>query len=193
MLPQSRSPFPLLSRTASAYGEMYRTLALAAALALTLSGCSLGQPSATPAPACPEPTRTVSGGSPFDDENRATWRAELAAGGSCETVTAAYVTRLEAKKEEQLFANASTFAMIGRVTDAASGAAVDQVCITPGKPGSVCWARTDRDGWYLLDLGSVSAKEGFFEIFFVKAGYPEQHSVSRMLSGRARIDYQMTK
>jgi len=39
----------------------------------------------------------------------------------------------------------------------------------------------------------VFAKEGFFEIFFVKTGYPEQHSVSRMLSGRARIDHQMTK
>ncbi|MEP6694481.1 MAG: hypothetical protein ABJB39_07545 [Chloroflexota bacterium] len=174
---------------------MGRSLALAAVLAVALSACS--QTPATPAPSttlgCPDPTRTVSGLSPFDTENLTTWKKDLAAGIACDKATGDYVTRLEAKKEEQLFANASTFAMIGRVTDAASGAAVDQVCITPGKPGSVCWARTDKDGWYLLDLGSVFAKEGFFEIFFVKAGYPEQHSVSRMLSGRARIDHQMTK
>jgi hypothetical protein len=173
---------------------MYRVLVLAAVLALAASGCSQSQPAPTPTGGCPEPTRTAMGSaSPFDTENLATWRKELAAGGSCETVTAAYNTRLEEKKSEQLFANASTFAMIGRVTDATSGAPLDQVCITPGKPGAVCWARTDKDGWYLLDLGSVFAKEGFFEIFFVKTGYPEQHSVSRMLSGRARIDYQMTK
>ena len=193
MLPQSRSPFPRLSLTASAYGEMYRTLLLAAVLALTVPGCAQAQPAPTPTGGCPEPTRTVFGQSPFDIDNLATWRKELAAGDSCETVTAAYNTRLDEKKSEQLFANASTFAMIGRVTDAASGAPVDQVCITPGKPGQVCWARTDKDGWYLLDLGAVFAKEGFFEIFFVKTGYPEQHSVSRMLSGRARIDHQMMK
>ena len=172
---------------------MLRTLLFAAVLALAVSGCSQAQPAPTPS-GCPEPTRTAMGAaSPFDIDNLATWRKELAAGGSCETITAAYNTRLEEKKSEQLFANASTFAMIGRVTDAASGAPVDQVCITPGKPGQICWARTDKDGWYLLDLGAVFAKEGFFEIFFVKTGYPEQHSVSRMLSGRARIDYQMTK
>ena len=133
------------------------------------------------------------GVSPFDDGNRATWRNDLTAGVACDKATADYVTRLEEKKAEQLFANASTFAMIGRVTDATSGTPVDQVCITPGKPGSICWSRTDKDGWYLLDLGAVFAHEGFYEIFFVKAGYPEQHSVSRMLSGHARIDYQMTK
>jgi hypothetical protein len=172
---------------------MSRTLVLAAALALALAACSQGQPTPTPTSGCPEPTRTVFGTSPFDDENRATWRKELAAGGACETVTAAYNTRLDEKKAEQLFANASTFAIIGRVTDAGSGAPVDQVCITPGKPGAICWSRTDKDGWYLLDLGAVFATEGFYEIFFVKAGYPEQHSVSRRLSGRGRIDHPMTR
>jgi len=172
---------------------MYRVLVLAVVLALAASGCSQSQPTQTAVPtACPEPIR-ITGLPPFDDENRATWRKELAGGGVCDTVTTAYITRMEEKKAEQLLANASTFAMIGRVTDAASGAPVDQVCITPGKPGAICWARTDKDGWYLLDLGSVFAKEGFFEIFFVKAGYPEQHNTSRMLSGRARLDYQMTK
>jgi len=172
---------------------MHRSLALAAVLALAASACSESQPAPTAAPTgCAEPTR-VTGLPPFDDENRATFRKELAAGGACDVVTAAYVTRLDEKKAQQLFANASEFAIIGRVTDAASGAPVEQVCITPGKPGAVCWSRTDKDGWYLLDLGSVFAKEGFFEIFFVKTGYPEQHTVSRMLSGRARLDYQMTK
>jgi len=135
----------------------------------------------------------VSGLTPTDVSNLATWKQDLAGGVACDKATADYITRLEDKKEEQLYANASTFAIIGRVTDAASGAPVEQVCITPGKPGAVCWSRTDRDGWYLLDLGSVFAHEGFYEIFFVKAGYPEQHNTSRMLSGRARLDYQMTK
>jgi len=194
IFPQSRSPFPLLSLTASAYVEMFRRLAVAAALAVAVSACSGGQtPTASPTTGCPEPARTVFGTSPFDDQNKATWRQDLAAGMACDKATSAYDDRVNAKKEEQLFANASTFAMVGRVTDATSGAPMDQVCITPGKPGQICWARTDKDGWYLLDLGAVFAKEGFFEIFFVKAGYPEQHSVSRMLSGRARIDYQMTK
>jgi hypothetical protein len=172
---------------------MTRMLALAAVLVLALSGCSQSQPAPTPTQACTEPTRAVFGQSPFDDQNRATWRQDLAAGMACDKATSAYNDRLEEKKAEQLFANASTFAIIGRVTDAVSGVPIDQVCITPGKPGAVCWSRTDKDGWYLLDLGSVFAKEGFFEIFFVKAGYPEQHSISRMLSGHGRIDYQMTK
>jgi hypothetical protein len=172
---------------------MFRVLVLIALLALSASACSQNQAAPTPVPtACPEPTR-LSGLPPFDDENRATWQKEIAAGAACDAATTAYLERLDTKKSEQLFANASTFAIIGRVTDATSSAPVDQVCITPGKPGAICWARTDKDGWYLLDLGAVFAKEGFFEIFFVKTGYPEQHSVSRMLSGRARIDYQMTK
>ncbi|HEV8654428.1 MAG TPA: hypothetical protein VGR85_02825 [Candidatus Limnocylindria bacterium] len=170
-------------------------LVVVALITLALSGCSQSQPAPTAAPtACAAPTR-VTGLTPFDEANRAQFAKDLAASGPavCDAATAAYIKRLEDKKEEQLFANASSFAMIGRVTDAASGAPVEQVCITPGKPGSICWSRTDKDGWYLLDLGSVFAKEGFFEIFFVKSGYPEQHSISRMLSGRARIDHQMTK
>jgi hypothetical protein len=172
---------------------MFRMLAFAVVFVVALSACSQAQVAPTPSPtACPDPAR-VSGVGPFDDDNRAKWTKELAAGTTCDKATSAYAARLDEEKEKQLFASASAFAMIGRVTDATSGAPVDQVCITPGKPGAICWSRTDKDGWYLLDLGMVFAKEGFFEIFFVKAGYPEQHSVSRMLSGRARIDHQMTK
>lgn len=174
---------------------MPRLLAIAAAVAVVAaaSGCAQGQPAPASMQQCLEPTRVVFGQSPFDDQNRATWRQDLTAGMDCEKATSAYNERLEEKKSEQLLANASTFAIYGRVTDATSSAPVEQVCITPGKPGAVCWSRTDKDGWYLLDLGSVFAKEGFFEIFFVKSGYPEQHSVSRMLSGRARIDHQLKK
>ena len=172
---------------------MSRRLLLAVLLALAASACSQSQPTPTLLRGCLEPSRAVFGQSPFDDQNRATWRQDLESGMACDKATSAYDQRLEEKKAEQLLANASTFAVIGRVTDAKSGAPVDQVCITPGKPGAVCWSRTDKDGWYLLDLGSVAAKEGFFEIFFVKDGYPEQHTVSRMLSGRGRIDHQLTK
>lgn len=172
---------------------MLRRLLLAALLALAASACSQNQPTPTLFRGCPEPSRAVFGQSPFDDQNRATWRQDLESGMACDKATSAYDTRLEEKKSEQLLANASTFAVYGRVTDAASRAPVEQVCITPGKPGAVCWSRTDKDGWYLLDLGSVAAKEGFFEIFFVKDGYPEQHTISRMLTGRARIDHQLTK
>lgn len=171
---------------------MNRRLLLAAALALAVGGCSQGEPMPRTTLGCPDPTR-VTGLTPFDLDNRATWEKELTGGSSCEVATGAYVARLEAEKERQLLANASSFAVFGRVTDAGTGAPIDQVCVTPGKPGAVCWSRTDKDGWYLLDFGAVFAKEGFFEIFFVKAGYPEQHNTSRMLSGRPRLDYQMTK
>lgn len=176
--------------------DMTRTLALLPILAAVLAACSPSQPAApTPPPflGCSQPTRVVFGNSPFDTENLASWKKELEAGTSCESATAAYVKRLEEKKEEQLFANASTFAIIGRVTDAASGVPLEQVCVTAGKPGAICWSRTDKDGWYLLDIGAVGGQPGFFEIFFVKSGYPEQHNTSRMLSGRARLDYQMTR
>ena len=171
---------------------MDRTLVLAAVLAVA-AACSQSQPAPNSWLGCPEPARTVAGLSPFDTENLATWKRELDAGAACEKATGAYVTRLEEEKEKQLFANASSFAVIGRVTDAASGTPLDQVCVTAGRPGAVCWSRTDKDGWYLLDIGSVGGQPGFFEIFFVKAPYQEQHLTSRMLSGRARLDHQMTK
>jgi hypothetical protein len=172
---------------------MNRTLVLGTLLALAVAGCSQGEPTQRAFLGCPEPTRTALGSSPFDVQNLATWKQELEAGATCEKATSAYVTRLEEEKEKQLLANASSFAVIGRVTDASTGAPVDQVCVTPGRPGAVCWSRTDKDGWYLLDIGSVGGQPGFFEIFFVKTGYPEQHNTSRMLSGRGRLDYQMTK
>jgi hypothetical protein len=195
IFPQSRSPFPLLSFTASAYGDTFRKLAFAAALVLALSACSPSETRATPAPTpCAEPTRGT-GDAAFDDQNRTRWRKEVDAGGpaACDNATKAYIARLDEHRGAMMLASASTFAMYGRVTDSATGAPVDQVCVTPGKPGTICWARTDADGWYVLDLGAVSAQQGFFEIFFTKTGYPEQHSVSRMLSGRAQIDYQMAK
>lgn len=172
---------------------MSRVLVLAALLTLAVAGCSQGQPIQRAFMGCPEPTRTALGTSPFDTGNLATWKQELEAGATCEKATGAYVERLETEKEKQLFANASSFAIIGRVTDAADGTPIDQVCITAGKPGAICWSRTDKDGWYLLDIGSVGGQPGFFEIFFVKTGYPEQRLTSRMLSGRPRLDFQMRK
>ncbi|HKY51222.1 MAG TPA: hypothetical protein VJP45_08185 [Candidatus Limnocylindria bacterium] len=172
---------------------MARTLFLLVVLALI--ACGPVQPAATP-PAtlgCPEPTRTVFGVSPFDEENKTAWKKDLETGIACDKATAAYEQRLEKKKEEQLFANASTFAIVGRVTDASSGAPLDQVCVIAGKPGAICWGRTDKDGWYLVDIGAVGGQPGFFEIYFTKAGYPDQHLTSRMLSGRARLDHRMTK
>jgi hypothetical protein len=175
---------------------MARRLALAALLALALSACSeTSVTPATPAPSgCVEPTRR-SGDAAFDETNRAQWAKDLEANGlvACELVTRGYITRMEKRRGEMLLEKASTFAIYGRVTDAATGAPVEQVCVTPGKPGAICWARSDADGWYLLDLGLMAGQPGFFEIFFTKSGYPEQHTVSRLMSGRPRIDHQMTK
>ena len=174
---------------------MLRSLAVAAALVFVLSGCAQIGVAPTPAPtACAEPTRR-SDDPAFDDQNRAQWAKDMAAGGEsgCDMATKAYITRLEEHRGEMLLAKASGFAIYGRLTDASTGAPVDQVCVTPGKPGAICWARSDADGWYLLDLGLMAAQPGFFEIFFTKNGYPEQHTVSRLISGRPRIDYQMTK
>jgi len=118
--------------------------------------------------------------SPFDDENKATWKKEPGGRHGVRQSDGRVQRPTQREESGAALRHASTFAMIGRVTDATSGAPVEQVCITPGKPGAVCWSRTDKDGWYLLDLGAAFAHEGFYEIFFVKAGYPEQHSVSRM-------------
>jgi hypothetical protein len=170
---------------------MSRLLVLAAVLAVALSACSASAAKPTPTP-CAEPTRSA-GDPAFDADNRATWRKELDTGAACDTATTAYIARLDERRVALLLVGASDFAMYGRVTDGTTGAPVDQVCVTPGKPGVFCWARSDADGWYLLDLGKAFAQEGFFEIFFTKDGYSRQHSVSRRLSGRARIDYQMTK
>jgi len=169
-------------------------LALAAALAMAAAVCTQG---ATPTPTrtgCVEPTRR-SGDAAFDGQNRAQWAKDIAAGQDtvCDAATMAYITRMEDRRGEMLLAKASGFAIYGRITDAVSGAPLDQVCVTPGKPGATCWARSDADGWYLLDLGIVAGQPGFFEIFYTRSGYPEQHNTSRMLSGRARLDYQMTK
>jgi hypothetical protein len=174
---------------------MRRLLVIATVLAVALSACSQNEARPTPVPTgCVEPARRT-GDVPFDDQNRATWQKELDAAGpaGCDAVTAAYFTRLDERRSEMLLAKASGFAVYGRLTDAATGAPVDQVCVTPGKPGAICWARSDADGWYLLDLGLMAAQPGFFEIFFTKNGYPEQHTVSRLISGRPRLDYQMTK
>jgi hypothetical protein len=169
-------------------------LVLAAALALAVSACTQGA-MPTPAPTgCVEPARR-SGDAAFDAGNLAQWAKDLAASGEtvCDAATKAYITRMEERRGELLLAKASGFAVYGRITDAVTGAPVDNVCVTPGKPGATCWARSDADGWYLLDLGIVAGQPGFFEIFYTKGGYPEQHNTSRMLSGRVRLDYQMTK
>lgn len=170
-------------------------LALSVLLALAVCACSQPQAAPTPAPtACVEPTR-MSRDATFDAKNRADWQKEIDTDGlaACDRATKNYITRLEDRRAEELVAKASGFAVYGRVTDAATGAPVEQVCVTPGKPGAICWARSDADGWYLVDLGLVGGQPGFFEMFFVKNGYPDQHAISRMLSGRARVDHQMTK
>jgi len=170
-------------------------LVLVAVLAVAASACGQSQPAPTPVPTgCVEPARR-SGDVAFDDKNRAQWAKDLEVNGpaACDAVTKAYITRMEDRRGEMLLEKASGFAIYGRLTDAATGAPVDQVCVTPGKPGAICWARSDADGWYLLDLGLMAAQPGFFEIFFTKSGYQEQHTVSRLISGRPRIDHQMTK
>jgi hypothetical protein len=131
--------------------------------------------------------------SPFDIDNLATWRKELAAGGSCETITAAYNTRLEEKKSEQLFANASTFAMIGPRHRCRERRTRRSGVHHTGK------ARTDllgthRQGRLVPARSRRGVREGrLLRDLLREDRLPEQHSVSRMLSGRARIDYQMTK
>jgi len=86
----------------------------------------------------------------------------------------------------------TTLGTYGKVTDAATGAPLANVCITVGIPGAICWGKTDANGNYAIDMVNPwSASPGQFEEYFILNGYATDHSAARLISSVVRIDYAM--
>lgn len=88
---------------------------------------------------------------------------------------------------------AAGLVIYGRVTDAATGAPVDQACVTLGPPIR-CWTYTDPAGNYLIDLGAVAASPGgTWDIYILKANqYAQWYSGKFVVNGPVRRDAQLT-
>ena len=86
----------------------------------------------------------------------------------------------------------TTLGTYGKVTDAATGAPLANVCITVGIPGAICWGKTDANGNYAIDMVNPwSASPGQFEEYFILGGYATDHSPAKLISSVVRIDYAM--
>jgi len=70
----------------------------------------------------------------------------------------------------------------GKVTDATTGAPIDQACVTLGPP-PVCFTRTDAAGSYRIDLTALAASPGStWELFFTKSpDYPNPVSSGKFV------------
>ena len=86
----------------------------------------------------------------------------------------------------------TTLGVYGKVTDAATGAPLSGVCVTLGIPGSRCWAKTDADGTYAVDMiDPWAASPGQFEVYFALKGYRTENAPRRYIAGTLRIDFAM--
>lgn len=88
----------------------------------------------------------------------------------------------------------TTLGVYGKVTDAATGAPLKDVCVTLGIPGSRCWAKTDSAGNYAIDMiDPWAASPGQFEVYFGLKGYRTEHAPGRYITGVLRIDFAMRR
>ena len=86
----------------------------------------------------------------------------------------------------------TTLGVYGKVTDAANGAPLKDVCVTLGVPGSRCWGKTDADGNYAVDMiDPWAASPGQFEVYFALKGYRTENAPRRFVTGVLRIDFAM--
>ena len=87
--------------------------------------------------------------------------------------------------------------LYGKVYEGCEGTPVPDVCITVGVPGNICWARTDRDGNYQLDLDGIvdPTVKSFFSLTFIKTGYVTDRSKSFEFTTTKvqRIDHRMQR
>lgn len=86
----------------------------------------------------------------------------------------------------------TTLGVYGKVTDAANGVPLKDVCVTLGVPGSRCWGKTDADGNYAVDMiDPWAASPGQFEVYFGLKGYRTENAPGRFITGVLRIDFAM--
>ena len=86
----------------------------------------------------------------------------------------------------------TTLGVYGKVTDQATGAALNNVCITVGIPGAICWGRSDINGNFAIDMVNPwAASPGQFELYFILQPYAVDHSPKQQINGVVRIDYKM--
>ena len=68
---------------------------------------------------------------------------------------------------------AVTIGITGTVTDATSGAPLDNVCITLGPPIR-CWTATTAQGEYLIDLSDIGSNGQLWDLYFLRGGFDSQ-------------------
>lgn len=74
-------------------------------------------------------------------------------------------------------AAAAGLTISGVVRDAATGAPLDNVCVTVGPPLR-CWTATNYAGQYFIDLGVLAAQPGgSWELYFLRNGFVMQKQV----------------
>jgi len=87
--------------------------------------------------------------------------------------------------------------LYGKVYEGCEGTPVAEVCITIGVPGNICWAKTDKDGNYQIDLTGIVDPDAksFFSLTFIKTGYVNDRSKSfEFTTTRVqRIDHRMRR
>lgn len=92
--------------------------------------------------------------------------------------------------------SASPIRIHGTVTDAGTGKPVAGVCVTVGRPGAMCWAKTDRNGAYAIEgAGVIEPSETEWELYFLKGSeYPPQPSGRfKLTGGSVRVDAAIRK
>jgi hypothetical protein len=88
-------------------------------------------------------------------------------------------------------------AICGRVTDASTGAAIPQACITLGPPIR-CWTTTGGDGRYVINLSDVAAQSGTtWDLYALRTTpepkYAQVYSGVFPVSGIVTKDFQLVK
>ena len=61
--------------------------------------------------------------------------------------------------------------IVGRVTDAATGIALDNVCVVLGPSAARCWTATNVNGDYVIDLGEIAPPGFSTPVQFFRTGY----------------------
>lgn len=77
----------------------------------------------------------------------------------------------------------------GSVTDAMTGAALADVCVTLGPPIR-CFTRTDASGFYRIDLAALAARDGqTWDMYFLKSpGYQTVYSDKFVVDGPVTLN-----